>query len=250
MNDREVEIVPAEEREQGGALLDTSGDQILRMAEKAERYVKALKTITEAALAVTSEGDWVLIGGKPYLTESGSTKIARMFGVSIHLIGDVKVETDEAGYKTFTYRARFSLKDGSSVECEGSRSMKEDFFGKGRSPDEIDWRDVKIAAYTNCVNNGIKRLIPGLRNVSIETLEAAGIRLGRVGGYTFREGSRGGTAGKAEASGLKCEACGKPISQKVASFSQAKFGRPLCMDCQKTAKDTAPDDDPADEMPF
>ena len=32
----------------------------------------------------------------------------------------------------------------------------------------------------------------------------------------------------------KCASCGKGITQKVADFSQKKFGKPLCMDCQKS----------------
>lgn len=247
-----VEIIEREDP-QGGAIIDTSADQILRMAKKADEYIKALNTITEAALKVTSEGDWVLIQGSPYLTESGATKVARLFGVSIRIIGDCREETDEAGYRTYTYRARFSL-GNSSIECEGSRSMREDFFSRGRdgmkSPDEIDGRDVRIAAYTNCVNNGIKRLIPGLRNLSPETLERAGFDLRKVKGYTFRQGSKGGSAGKPlEETGLKCGECGKPISQKVASYSEAKHGRPLCMECQRKAS-AAPADETADDMPF
>ena len=31
----------------------------------------------------------------------------------------------------------------------------------------------------------------------------------------------------------KCAACGKGITQKVADYSQKKFGKPLCYDCQK-----------------
>ena len=31
----------------------------------------------------------------------------------------------------------------------------------------------------------------------------------------------------------KCAGCGKGITQKVSEFSTKKFGKPLCMDCQK-----------------
>ena len=31
----------------------------------------------------------------------------------------------------------------------------------------------------------------------------------------------------------KCEVCGKPINEKVRSYSMSKFGKALCMDCQK-----------------
>ena len=30
-----------------------------------------------------------------------------------------------------------------------------------------------------------------------------------------------------------CEVCGKPINEKVRSYSMGKFGKALCMDCQK-----------------
>lgn len=221
----------------GGGLLDTNTDNILYLAEKAEKYIAAMNRIMDAALKITNELDWVLIGGKPYLQESGATKVARLFGISIQLIGNPTVTADAEGYKTFTYKARFMLKD-QFVECEGSRSASEDFFaGKNRNkkPDEIDERDVKMAAYTNCMNNGIKRLIPNLRNIDVATLERAGLDVSKINGYTFKDGSKGGASKKAEESGLVCEGCGAAVTQKVASFSQSKYGTILCMNCQKGA---------------
>lgn len=223
--------------QEGGALLEANTDNILYLAEKADKYIAAMNRIMDAALKITNELDWVLIGGKPYLQESGSTKVARLFGISIQLLGKPTVEADHEGYKNFTYKARFSMKDNQFIECEGSRSMKDDFFAKTKAglkkPDEIDERDVKMAAYTNCLNNGIKRLIPNLRNIDTDTLERAGLDVGKINGYTFKTGSNGGNSGKAEDSGIICGKCAKPITQKVASYSQSKFGVPLCMDCQK-----------------
>lgn len=226
----------------GGGLLSADTDNILYLAQKAEQYIDAMNRIMDAALKITNELDWVLIGGKPYLQESGATKVARLFGISIQLIGNPVVECDPQGYKTYTYKARFMLQN-QFVECEGSRSMREDFFagrpdkatGKIKKPDEIDERDVKMAAYTNCINNGIKRLIPNLRNIDVATLERAGLDVSRLQGYTFKSGSKGGNSGSAEDSGLKCEGCGAAITQKVASYSQSKFGKMLCMNCQKGA---------------
>lgn len=242
----DVEIIGADiadltaRPQQQGGLLSADTNNILYLAEKAEKYIEAMNRIMDAALKITNELDWVLIGGKPYLQESGSTKVARLFGISIQLIGYPLIETDQQGYKTYTYKARFMLKD-QFVECEGSRSMKEDFFagkpdknGNIKKPDAIDERDVKMAAYTNCLNNGIKRLIPNLRNIDIKTLEAAGLDVSRIKGYTFKTGSQGGNTGKAEESGIVCEGCGAPITQNVASFSQGKFGKALCMKCQKS----------------
>lgn len=225
--------------QQNSGLLDTNTDNILYLANKAEQYIEAMNRIMDAALKITTEYDWILIGGKPYLQESGTTKVARLFGISIQLIGQPLVEFDNEGYKTFTYKARFMFKD-QFIECEGSRSMKDDFFAKAgkdkplKKPDEIDERDVKMAAYTNCLNNGIKRLIPNLRNIDVSALEKAGLEVGKISGYTFKTGAQGGSNPQnAETSGLLCEACGKAVTQKVASFSQSKFGKILCMDCQK-----------------
>ena len=250
MANNEVEIIDADvtdltaRPQQNSGILDTNTDNILYLAEKADKYIEAMNRIMDAALKITNELDWVLIGGKPYLQESGTTKVARLFGISIQLMGQPSVECDANGYKTWTYKARFMLKD-QFIECEGSRSMKDDFFAKAgkdengkpkppKKPDEIDERDVKMAAYTNCLNNGIKRLIPNLRNIDIATLERAGLDVNKIQGYTFKTGAKGGTAPtNADASGLVCEVCGKAVTQKVASYSQGKFGKILCYDCQK-----------------
>lgn len=222
------------------AVLDTSYENILVMAKRANEYVEATNRIMEAALKITSEYDWVNIGGKPYLQESGATKVARLFGISIEILPKYPVkETDIDGYVTYTYRMRMSF-NGQSIDCEGSRSMKQDFFsGKDhkKKPDEIIERDVKMAAYTNCVNNGIKRLIPGLRNIDMEVLEKAGLNPNKIRGYTFKTGKQGGKNNAEPDSELLCEKCGKAVTQRVASYSQSKFDNHIyCMDCQKEAQ--------------
>lgn len=246
MRNNEVEIIDADitdltsKPQQNSGLLDTNTDNILYLAQKADQYIAAMNRIMDAALKITTEYDWILIGGKPYLQESGTTKVARLFGISIQLLGKPTIEFDGEGYKTYTYKARFMLKD-QFVDCEGSRSMKDDFFAKAgndkplKKPDEIDERDVKMAAYTNCLNNGIKRLIPNLRGLDITTLEKAGLDVTKIKGYTFKNGSKGGTTGNAEGSGLICEVCGKSVTQNIASYSQGKFGKIICYDCQKGA---------------
>ena len=247
MNKNEVEIIDKDitdltaRPQNNGGLLDANTDNILYLADRAEKYIEAMNRIMDAALRITNELDWVLIGGKPYLQESGTTKVARLFGISIQLLGQPTIEFDNEGYKTYTYKARFMLKD-QFIECEGSRGMKEDFFAKQgkdkplKKPDEIDDRDVKMAAYTNCLNNGIKRLIPNLRGIDAETLERAGLDVSKMEGYIFRDGAKSGTTKTAEESGLVCSRCGKPVTQKVASYSQSKFGAIYCMDCQKEAQ--------------
>lgn len=236
----EDDITDLATRQQSGGLLDASSDNILYLAERADKYIDAMNRIMQAALKITSENDWCIIGGKPYLQETGAMKVARLFGICVERKGKPTVTVDSEGYKTFTCEARFWLKD-QYVDCEGSRSMKEDFFAKAgkdkplKKPDEIEERDVRMAAYTNCLNNGIKRLIPGLRGLSVTDLERAGINTGKAGGYTFKESSRGGAGKAAENTGLVCSKCGAPITQAEASYSQGRFGAMLCRTCQKEA---------------
>lgn len=216
------------------SLMDLENSNLMAMAEIADKRVQAMKKIMTASISITTEYDWTIIGGKPYLQESGATKVARTFGVSWS-IDKPEVVVDAKGYKTFIFKGIFTFA-GQSIEAEGSRSMRDDFFaGKdcSKTPDEIDERDVRMSAYTNCINNGIKRLIPGLRNIKVETLEEAGLDTAKIQGYTFKTGSKGGTSKKAEDSGLVCSRCGKPVTQAEASYSESKFGARLCRVCQK-----------------
>lgn len=231
MEEEKMEVVETSQKSDGA--LDIVDDQnLFAMAETAEKRVNALKTIINASLKVTTKYDWVLIGGVPYMQESGVTKVARLFGISWDILpGYPLTDTDSNGHKTFTYRMRFSM-GGSSVVVDGSRSSKDPFFSKDKSLDEIDMRDVRIAAQTNCLNNGIKKLVPGLRNIDVGTLEEAGIDVSTLKGYTFKGKDR--DAADPE---IKCKHCGKPVNQNVASFSQSKYKVILCMDCQKKVDD-------------
>ena len=42
-----------------------------------------------------------------------------------------------------------------------------------------------------------------------------------------------------EASEIICSECGAEITEKVIQYSEAKFGRALCMSCQKKYKRSA-----------
>lgn len=44
---------------------------------------------------------------------------------------------------------------------------------------------------------------------------------------------------KIQPTALTCSDCGKNISQKIADYSQSKFGRFLCFDCQQALKKVA-----------
>jgi hypothetical protein len=135
------------------------------------------------SLRVTNAHDWINQQGKPYLAVSGAEKIARLFGISWRIDEPVR-EDEEGGHFTYTYKGYFSL-SGITIEAIGTRSSKDGFFkryrGKGDDrvelpASEIDKSDVKKAAYTNCIGNGITRLL-GIRNLTWEELQVAGIKV-------------------------------------------------------------------------
>lgn len=166
-------------------------DQLLAVAEHAEKRIEAVKRIKTLALKVTNSYDWTDQGGKPYLQVSGSEKIARLFGISWRL-EEPRLETEEDGHFHYTYRGIFSM-GSAEIEAIGTRSSKDAFFSRSRGQNipvsDIDRGDVKKAAYTNCLGNGITRLL-GLRNMSWSDLELAGIKKGDVGKVEYRQGGQ------------------------------------------------------------
>lgn len=163
-------------------------DSLLRVAEMAERRIDAVIKIKQMALKVTNASDWTDQGGKPYLQVSGSEKVANLFNISWRLDEPV-MDTEPDGHFTYTMRGIFSI-PGRSISAEGSRSSKDPFFKKyewinnvktEKPISAIDRRDVRMAALTNLLGNGISRLL-GIRNLTYADLEAyAGIKKEQIG---------------------------------------------------------------------
>lgn len=162
-------------------------DSLMAIAEQAEKRINAVIKIKQVVLKITNNRDWVDQQGKPYLQVSGAEKVARVFGISWR-IDEPVCENMEGGHFSYTYKGYFTL-GGVTIEAIGSRSSKDGFFKKydyskkdenGASlktelpASEIDKGDVKKSAYTNCIGNGITRLL-GIRNLTWEELETAKI---------------------------------------------------------------------------
>jgi hypothetical protein len=126
--------------------------------------------------------DWIDQGGKPYLSVSGSEKIARLFGMSWR-IDEPELKIEEDGHYGYTYKGYFTL-GPTTIEAIGSRGTKDPFFSRARGEDkpvsEIDRNDVKKAAYTNLLGNGITRML-GLRGMTWEEVKGAGIDQSKTG---------------------------------------------------------------------
>jgi hypothetical protein len=173
-------------------------DSLLMIAQQAERRIDAVIKIKQIALKVTNPRDWTDQGGNPYLQVSGAEKIANLFSISWR-IDEPLCETEDDGHFTFTYTGTFSV-SGRSIQVSGSRSSKDPFFKKyiwikeEGKPDKkteapisaIDRRDVKMAAMTNLLGNGITRLL-GIRNLTYADLKAfANIDQSQIGKVEYR----------------------------------------------------------------
>lgn len=182
--------------------ISIADDFLIQVAEHAERRIDAVMKIKRIALKVTNPRDWIDQQGNPYLMVSGSEKIANLFNISWR-IDEPSYEEDAEGHYTYSYKGYFSL-GGRTTEAEGSRSSKDGFFKqykykneKGNKldlPQEIpisdrtNKRDVKMAALTNLLGNGITRIL-GIRNLTWEDLkEFANITKDQVTEIQYRKG--------------------------------------------------------------
>ena len=156
-------------------------DNLIQIAEFAEKRVDAINRIKRVALRVTNARDWTNQNGNPYLAVSGGAKVARLFGISWR-IDEPQLTSYEDGHFSFTYKGYFTL-GTATIEFEGSRSSRDPFFsrahGKDIPPSEIDKNDIKKAALTNTIGNGVTRIL-GIRNLSWEDLKESGIDISKI----------------------------------------------------------------------
>lgn len=181
---KEIEIVP--ESKEVAPIAD---DQLLAIADQAEKRIEAVNRIKRIALQVTNVHDWTDQGGRPYLDVSGAEKVARLFGISWR-IDEPHLVTEEDGHFRYEYKAYFTLgAGGPTIEAIGVRGSKDPWFSKNKGidipPSEIDKGDVKKSAFTNCIGNGITRLL-GIRNMTWEDLATAGIAQDKVARVSYR----------------------------------------------------------------
>ena len=164
-------------------------DQLVAVAAAAEKRIEAVNKIKSLSLKVTNARDWTDQGGNPYLQVSGSEKVARLFGICWRLDEPTREDHDD-GHFSYTFKGYFSM-GTAEIEVVGTRSSKDPFFGGSKDrpipPSEIDRNDVKKGAMTNCIGNGITRLL-GIRSLTWAELEQAGIKRDGVGKVQFRDG--------------------------------------------------------------
>lgn len=182
MNETEIMAMPAP-----ASNVDMTED----ILAAANRRVAQLDKIITLALKRTNSQDWVDQQGKPYLCASGAEKIARLFGVCWK---DVKCEkiisNDEKGqFYYFEYSAVFML-GNDMITAVGTCSQKDQFFamvkGQMKPSSEIDETNIRKAAYSNMVVNGVSRIL-GIRNLTWAELERANIKRSEANKVNYKD---------------------------------------------------------------
>lgn len=192
--------------------LDTTDD----ILAAANRRVAQLDKIMTLAIRRTNNQDWVDEGGRPYLTSSGAEKIARLFGVCWRNVRAEKVmSSDENGqFYFYEYSGDFTLgKD--VITAVGTCSQKDQFFSKKGSEvkplSEIDETNIRKAAYSNMIVNGITRIL-GIRNLTWDELDKSGISKDKSPRVSYASGGNGGgriSAAQAKRFFALCKQAGK-----------------------------------------
>ena len=190
------EVLPEKDVHETALVPSIASDhELSTIIANAERGIEAFKKIKAIALKVTNSQDWVDENGKPYLQGSGAEKVGRLFGVNWTIDQNVKLDTYPDGHFMYTYFGVFSWR-GAMIEAIGTRSSRDPFFSRAKGqdipPTEIDHGDLKKSAYTNCIANGITRIL-GIRNLTWDEVRSGGIDQEKAGKVEYK-----GTSSNAE----------------------------------------------------
>lgn len=231
------------------------------VANNIDKFMVAQEKIWHAVLKIAKEGDWVIFGSgdteSVCLTGAGAERIASRIGISFNNWREKKEEkSDEKGtYYRYWFECDASF-GGRTVRAMGRASSRDLLFGKKdgklKELSEIPEDNIRMAAFRGAMKEGVKILL-GLRKIPKREFDLAKIPLKSTSRYDFKSNAPAQQAAKPETTpasaqqpspqtqnaptqypeGSECHGCGAIVNGKVLDFSKSKYGKPLCMDCQK-----------------
>jgi hypothetical protein len=200
--------------EDGAALVNLEEHALSRLAsqeaidqavENLLHRVDATRRLKAALLSMTNRYDWYAMraegepDGKPYLAETGATKVMHTFGIQICHDGGKQEKQEDGTYEyVYTGRVRALAFSEAWFPVVGSRWSGDGFFSKGGRT-RVDPGDVRKAAMTNLYNRAIK-LATGIKALTWEELEAVP-HLAKLRNQVQKIGFTGGAGGASAPAG-------------------------------------------------
>jgi hypothetical protein len=165
-----------------------------------ERRAAAFDRLLAIAISATQPHHWFDQQGKPYLGAAGSEVVGRKLGVKWAGVQytQSKFEDDKGEYYEWSVTATFSLPGGlDSIESIGTCSSRDNFLGTetraGRELADVDIGNIRKAAYSNMIVNGVTRLL-GIRGLTWQQLSQFGITADGATKVDYKTGNKGGGA--------------------------------------------------------
>ena len=165
-----------------------------------EKRAHAFDRLLAIAISATGSHHWFDQQGKPYLGAAGSEFVGRKLGVKWAGVQyeQSRFHDDKGEYYEWSVTATFSLPGGlDSIESIGTCSSRDNFLGTetraGRELADVDIGNIRKAAYSNMIVNGVTRLL-GIRGLTWEQLSKFGINAEGATKVEYKNGSKGGGA--------------------------------------------------------
>jgi ribosomal protein S12 len=198
-----IETPPTEEvtlAKEAGIQIQPSKEEeplLARLEQRVEIYDKIISLI----LKFTKPQDWMDFGGKPFLTSYGAERIRPHLGIKI-LQADFQImrRKDKEGkeYELVVYHGLCQFRDD-VFPAIGLASTKNTFYRSRKETDpetgkevtvylpyeEVDISNIIQHAYSMMIRNAVTRVI-GLRNLSWEQLEKAGLKIEDIPAVRFK----------------------------------------------------------------
>lgn len=171
-------------------------DSIAKVFERARQMEAGIVQLRRFALKRTKACNWKKFGdGSLHMEAKAAEQIATILGINWprknefgHTILDWEKETLPNGHFKYTFTGEFWWQ-GRRITAQGHCQSDKPWYisdGKGGklSPEDISESNVQQHAFSNLIVNGVRR-VTGLHDVTIEDLEAVGVKVEQVSGVNF-----------------------------------------------------------------
>ena len=201
LTDEEVGLAPAIRDEDENRQPALTGNALAQAVNQAEQMANLMPRLYRAIAKCTVPGDWSTFGQKGYLTGAASERVARVFGITFSNWRQEKNEWQDEKGEAYRWLYSAEARLGNTIlPVEGMCSSRHKLWAERTDdkegkyllpPSEIDEANVRRAAMTDCIRQGVSRLL-GLRGIHVNVLREWGINLENSDKVDFKSGRQGG----------------------------------------------------------